>query len=82
MRHCENCLSNNLGSNIILYLNSFSLPSNQDAEEVTPEERQVRLKKADSIRKMLADTQAKTTRGERDIGHEITKTESRKMRVR
>ena len=37
----------------------------QDAEEVTPEERQVRLKKADSIRRMLADTQAKTTRGER-----------------
>ena len=36
----------------------------QDAEEVTPEERQVRLKEADSIRKMLADTQAKTTRGE------------------
>ena len=28
----------------------------QDVDNVTPEERQVRLKKADSIRKMLADT--------------------------
>ena len=26
-----------------------------DAEEISPEERQVRLKKADSIRKMLAE---------------------------
>ncbi len=34
-----------------------------DQNHVTPEERQVRLKKADSIRKMLADTQAGTTRG-------------------
>ena len=35
----------------------------QDVDNVTPEERKVRLKKADSIRKMLADTQAQPTAG-------------------
>ena len=33
----------------------------QDTEEVSPEEQQVRLKKADSIRKMLAEQSTPTT---------------------
>ena len=33
----------------------------QDVDNVTPEERQVRLKKADSIRRMLADTTPSST---------------------
>ena len=35
-----------------------------DVDHVTPEERQVRLKKADSIRKMLADSGAGPLAGE------------------
>ena len=48
----------------------------QDMDHQTPEEREVRLKKADSIRRMLADQSASGGGGDLETGAEASSLES------
>ena len=48
---------------VVLGVNFFSDDFAQDMDHQTPEEREVRLKKADSIRRMLADQSGTTSGG-------------------